>query len=154
MAAGRERVSRAWRDLHEAVYHAADATGCAQYIQLGNIQARQNSAAADIESLRCMRSAGKITGSEVARYRKLSANYSTLMFVPIGHPDTEPEAEDAQAFASEAGELEATIWEVVPDEALPGGMRDAVVDPETGVIRMVRRSRRGADATQGAQAAQ
>ena len=143
MGAGRERVSRAWRDLHEAVYRAADATGCAQYIQIGDIQARQNSAAADIESLRCMRTAGRITGDEVARYRNLGAIYSTLMSAPIGRPDTEPAADDARAFADEAGDLETAIWAVVPDEALPGSMWARVVDPVSGIGRLVRRLRLG-----------
>ena len=146
MALGRERVSQAWRDLHEAVYYAADATGCAQFIQFADLQGRRGDAAADLESLRCMHKAGRLTGDEVLRYQRLSATHDAIMRAPMGWPDTEPEAATVLSFAAEAGDIEAQIWRLVPDAGLPGDMRETIIDPQDGRARVTRRGRRRDDA--------
>ena len=51
METARDRIGEAWRDLHESVYYAADATGCAQFIKFADLRARSGNADADIESL-------------------------------------------------------------------------------------------------------
>lgn len=142
MALGRERVSQAWRDLHEAVYYAADATGCAQFIQFADLQSRRGDSAADLESLRCMHKAGRLTGDEVLRYQRLSATHDAIMRTPMGRPDTEPEAATVRSFVAEAGDVETQVWRLVPDTGLPGGMRETIIDPQDGHARVMRRGRR------------
>ena len=37
----REPLRQAWRDIHEAVYYAANATKCAQYTEVADLRARR-----------------------------------------------------------------------------------------------------------------
>jgi len=140
MGAARERVSQAWRDLHESVYYAADITGCAQFIQFADHQARRSDVAADIESLRCIYKAGHLSGDEVLQYQRLHAHYIDLVRAADGgFPQ-----DIINQFVEAAQELEARIWQVVPNEKLPSGMVTKSTDPQTGELGMIRKSRRGA----------
>ena len=140
MGAARERVSQAWRDLHESVYYAADITGCAQFIQFADHQARRSDAAADIEVLRCIYKAGRLTGDEVLQYQHLHAHYIDLVRAADGSFPTDV----INQFVEAAQELEERIWQVVPNEKLPSGMVTRSTDPQTGQLGTIRKSRRSA----------
>lgn len=134
-----DRIGDAWRDLHEAVYYAADATGCAQFIQFADLRARRGNAAADIESLQCMQKMGRLASVEVLQYQRLHADHTRLIQEGNGAlPDTL-----VDRFVSAAQELEERIWRVVPDDKLPDSMLTRVNDPASGQAHLVRKDRRG-----------
>ena len=137
----RERLRQAWRDVHEAVYYAANAAGCAQFVQVADHQARRGDAAADIEVLRCIQRLGRLTGDEAQGYRSLHATYTLLMRSVGGALATD----EAECFIREAHALEARVWSVVPAEQLPGGMFTTTDDPASGQLRLARRVRRGGE---------
>ncbi len=139
MDKARDRLGEAWRDLHEAVYYAADATGCAQFIQFADLRARRGNAAADIESLQCIQKTGGLTGGEVRQYERLDADHTRLIQAAIGDvPDAH-----VDRFVSATQELEQRIWRVIPDDKLPGSMFTRVNDPTSGQAHLVRKNRRG-----------
>ncbi len=142
MARARDRLSEAWRDLHEAVYYAADATGCAQFLWFGDLQARRGDAAADIESLRCIRKAGRLVGEEELRYQRLYAEHTRL--IREANDSISGDSGDSmERFIAAARELEVRIWQIVPDNALPSGMLTRIGSLTGEQHSFARKDRRG-----------
>lgn len=138
MAVARDRLSEAGRDLHEAVYYAADATGCAQYIWVDELQARRGDAAADIESLRCIRKAGRLVGEEERQYRRLHTEHVRL----VREANDDASGDSVGRFVDAARELEVRIWQIVPDNALPSGMLARIGGLTDGHQYLIRKDRR------------
>ena len=137
----RERARQAWRDIHEALYYAADTTKCAQYADYGTLRARRGDICGDLDALRCMEQGGFLPGEAARRYARLHADFTALMRQgdEAGNdPSTEP-------FMAEVHELEAQIWALVPVERLPVGMFASIDIGQSGRLRLVRRSRRAGD---------
>ena len=65
--AAREPIRQAWRDIHEAVYYAANATRCAQFADFADLRARRSDIEGDLDALRCMRRGGWLAGGQVRR---------------------------------------------------------------------------------------
>lgn len=138
--ATRERARQAWRDIHEALYYAADATRCAQYTDFSTLRARRGDICGDLDALRCMEQGGVLPGDAVRRYARQHADFTALMR-PVG----EVNQEEIAAFIAVVQELEAQIWLLVPVERLPVGMFASVDIGQSGRLRLVRRSHRAGD---------
>jgi hypothetical protein len=139
METGRERIGEAWRDLHEAVYYAADATGCAQFISFADLQSRRGDPDADIASLHCIQKTGRLASTEVQQYQRLHLEHTRL----IRAANSDWTEESVGQFLAAAQALEARIWRVVPDERLPSGMLAQVNSPTGEGAYLVRKDRRG-----------
>jgi hypothetical protein len=137
----RERTRQAWRDIHEALYYAADATKCAQYADYGSLRARRGDICGDLDALRCMEQGGFLPGEAARHYARLHADFTVLMR-PGDDTGNDPVAE---GFMAAVHELEAQIWTLVPVERLPVGMFASVDVGQSGRLRLVRRSRRAGD---------
>ncbi len=138
----RERIRQAWRDIHEAVYYAANATRCAQYTDFADLRARRSDLSGDLDALRCMQQGGKLTGDEARRYERLHTAFTILM-----HEEEDVVAAAAEEFATAVHDLEAVFWALVPAEQLPGGMFAPSGESTAGQFHLVRRSRRSGDFT-------
>jgi hypothetical protein len=137
----RERARQAWRDIHEALYYAADVTKCAQYADYGTLRARRSDICGDLDALRCMEQGGFMPGEAARRYARLHADFTALM-----RPgDEADDNQGAETFVDAVGELETQIWALVPVERLPVGMFASVDIGQSGRLRLVRRSRRAGD---------
>lgn len=136
-----ERVRRAWRDIHEALYYAAEVTKCAQYADYGPLRARRGDICGDLDALRCMEQGGFLPSDAARRYERLHADFTALMRLGNG-AGLETRAE---AFVSAAGEMESQLWILVPVEQLPVEMFAPVRVGTTGRIHLVRRSRRSGE---------
>ena len=139
--AAREPIRQAWRDIHEAVYYAANATRCAQFTDVADLRARRSDISGDLDALRCMQRAGRLTGDQVQRYERLHEGFTALMRPGIDAPATNVVA----GFVLAVQELEAQLWALVPTEQLPAGMFTPSHDAERGKLHLVRRSRRAGD---------
>lgn len=137
-AAGRERARRAWRDIHEAVHHASDATGCAQYAVFADLRARRGDVLGDLDALQCMQQNGQLTDDAARRYERLHADFTALM-----RQGDQPEPGAAiEGFIAAVQDLEEQLWALVPAERLPAGMFAPVNVGTSGQVRLVRRLRR------------
>jgi hypothetical protein len=136
-----ERVRRSWRDIHEALYYAADATKCAQFEHYGLLPARRGDICGDLDALRCMEQGGFLPGDAARRYERLHADFTALMRLGDG----EGIETRAAGFIDAAGEMETQIWALVPVEQLPVEMFAPVRVGTSGRIHLVRRSRRSGD---------
>jgi hypothetical protein len=136
-----ERVRRSWRDIHEALYYAADATRCAQYRDCGPLRARRGDICGDLDALRCMEQGGFLPGDAARCYEQLHAAFTALMRLEAD----EASQASGEAFIAAVGEMETQLWILVPVEQLPVEMFAPVrIDP-SGRIHLVRRSRRTGD---------
>lgn len=135
-----ERARQAWRDIHEALYHAADATRCAQYADDSSMRARRGDIGGDLGALRCMEQGGFLPGETARHYARLHADFTALM-----RPASGADPPETAAFIAAVQELEAQVWLLVPVERLPVGMFAPVDIGKSGRIRLVRRSRRAGD---------
>lgn len=136
----RERIRQAWRDIHEAVYYAANATRCAQYTDYADLRARRGDLSGDLDALRCMQQGGQLTGDEARRYERLHLDFTALM-----RQEDSVVAAAVEEFTAEVQALEAVFWALVPVEQLPGGMFAPSGDSTAGQFHLVRRSRRAGD---------
>lgn len=136
-----ERARRAWRDIHEALYYAADATKCAQYADYGTLRARRGDICGDLDALRCIEQGGLLPGDAARRYERLHADFTALM--RLG--DDEADNARGEDFIAAVGEMETQLWTLVPVEQLPVEMFAPVRVGTSGRIHLVRRSRRTGD---------
>jgi hypothetical protein len=134
-------VRRAWRDIHEALYYAANVTKCAQYEDYGALRARRGDICGDLDALRCMEQGGFLPGDAAKRYERLHADFTALM--RLG--DDEAVNSRAEGFIAAAGEMETQLWTLVPVEQLPVEMFAPARAGASGRIHLVRRSRRTGD---------
>lgn len=133
-----ERARRAWRDIHEAVHYAANATRCVQYTDFADLRARRGDLCGDLDALRCMQQGGKLTGDAARRYEHLHADFTAFM-----SQDGDPEDEAAlDGFVAAVHDLEEQLWAIVPSEQLPVGMFAPVSIGTSDQIRLVRRRHR------------
>ena len=136
----RERIRQAWRDIHESVYYAANATRCAQYTDFADLRARRGDISGDLDTLRCMQQGGQLTGDEARRYERLYEAFTILM-----REEDSVVTDAVEEFTAAVHELEAVFWALVPAEQLPGGMFVPSAESTTGQFQLVRRSRRAGD---------
>jgi hypothetical protein len=136
----RARIRQAWRDIHEAVSYAANATRCAQYTDFADHRARRGDLSGDLDALRCMQQGGQLTSDEARRYERLHTAFGILM-----REEDSVVAAAVDEFMDAVHALEATFWALVPVEQLPGGMFAPSADGTTGQLRLIRRSRRAGD---------
>ncbi len=136
--ATRERVRQVWRDIHEAVYYAANVTGCAQYTDIADLRARRSDLGGDLDALRCIERGGRLVSADVQQYERLHADFTDLM----RWAGDEPSPKAVEQFTTEVYGLETRVWAIVPTEHLPSGMIAQVVDDSNGKARTVRRVRR------------
>lgn len=134
----REPIRQAWRDIHEAVYYAANATKCAQFTEVADLRARRGDISGDLDALRCMQRLGRLVSNEARRYEDLHEHFTVLM-----RPGADAPADgEVAGFVGAVQELETQLWALVPLEQLPAGMFAPTNDTERGRLRLVRRSRR------------
>lgn len=136
----RERIRQAWRDIHESVYYAANATRCAQFTDFADLRARRGDIDGDLDALRCMQQGGQLTGDEARRYERLHTAFTALM-----RQEDSVVAAAVEEFTAEVQALEAVFWALVPVEQLPGGMFAPNGESAPGQFQLVRRSRRAGD---------
>ena len=137
----RERVRQAWRDIHEAVYYAANATRCAQFADFADLRARRGDMGGDLDALRCMQQGGQLVGDAARCYEHLHADFTALM----RRGDDAGVDAATEAFTAAVHELEVQLWALVPVEQLPVGMFAPVNVGTSGQLRLVRRYRRAGD---------
>jgi hypothetical protein len=137
----RERIRRAWRDIHEALYYAANATRCDQYTDHGTLRARRGDICGDLDALRCMEQGGHLPVDTARRYERMHADFSALMRLRDGDAVNA----EVEEFIAAVGELETQFWTLVPVEQLPVEMFASLRVGASGRIRLVRRSRRAGD---------
>jgi hypothetical protein len=137
---GRARVGQAWRAIHAALHHAAEATGCARYAACGTLRARRGDIGGDLDARRCLERGGFLPGAAAVRHARLHAEFAALM-----RPAGEADRPDMEAFIAAVQELETHIWALVPVERLPVGMFASVDVGQPGRLRLARRSRRAGD---------
>ena len=136
--AAREPIRQAWRDIHEALYYAANATRCAQFTDFADLHARRSDIEGDLDALRCMQQGGRLTGDQVRRYERLHEGFTTLMRQEIGVLS----ADAVAGFVLAVQALEEQLWALVPTAHLPAGMFAPSHDAERGRLHLVRRDRR------------